>query len=70
MALDHIDEVIKIIRGSKDKAQASERLQDRFGLSEIQADAILNMRLHRLTALERSQLEARLAELGGASSRS
>jgi len=63
VALDHIDEVIKIIRGSKDRPQASERLQDRFGLSEVQADAILNMRLARLTALERRQLEARLAEL-------
>jgi DNA gyrase subunit A len=62
-ALDHIDEVIRMIRGSADRAEASERLQDRFGLSEIQADAILNMRLARLTALERTQLEARLAEL-------
>ena len=62
-ALKHIDEVIKIIRGSKDRSQARERLRDRFGLSEIQADAILNMRLAKLTALERSQLEARLAEL-------
>lgn len=62
-ALDHIDEVIKIIRGSSDRAEASERLQDRFGLSEIQADAILNMRLARLTALERTQLENRLSEL-------
>jgi DNA gyrase subunit A len=66
VALDNIDAVIKIIRGSKDRAQASERLQDKFGLSEIQADAILNMRLARLTALERSQLEARLAELKAA----
>jgi DNA gyrase subunit A len=63
VALRHIDEVVKIIRGSKDRVQASEKLQDRFGLSEIQADAILNMRLHRLTSLERSQLKARLAEL-------
>ena len=63
VALDNIDEVIRIIRGSKDRAQASERLQGKFGLSEIQADAILNMRLARLTALERSQLKARLAEL-------
>ena len=62
-ALKHIDEVIKIIRGSKDRSQARERLRDRFGLSEIQADAILNMRLAKLTALEQSQLEARLAEL-------
>jgi DNA gyrase subunit A len=65
VALQHIDEVVKIIRGAKDKAQASEKLQDRFGLSEVQADAILNMRLHRLTSLERSQLKARLAELEG-----
>ena len=62
-ALDHIDEVIRIIRASQDRAEASERLQDTFGLSEIQADAILNMRLAKLTALERTQLEARLAEL-------
>jgi DNA gyrase subunit A len=62
-ALKHIDEVIKIIRGSKDRAQASEKLQERFGLSEIQAGAILDMRLARLTALERSQLQARLEEL-------
>ncbi|MEM7414011.1 MAG: DNA gyrase subunit A [Gemmatimonadota bacterium] len=62
-ALDHIDEVIKIIRASADRAEASERLQDTFGLSEIQADAILNMRLAKLTALERSQLENRLGEL-------
>jgi DNA gyrase subunit A len=62
-ALDHIDEVIKIIRSSADRPEASERLQDRFGLSEVQADAILNMRLARLTALERTQLENRLREL-------
>ncbi|MDH3206537.1 MAG: DNA gyrase subunit A [Gemmatimonadota bacterium] len=62
-ALKHIDEAIKIIRASQHRAEASERLQDRFGLSEIQADAILSMRLARLTALEQSQLEARLEEL-------
>jgi len=62
-ALDHIDEVIKIIRGSADRPQASTRLQDTFGLSEVQADAILNMRLARLTALERTNLESRLGEL-------
>jgi DNA gyrase subunit A len=65
VALDHIDQVVKIIRGSKDREQASERLQDRFGLSEAQAEAILNMRLAKLTALERSQLQARLRELQG-----
>jgi DNA gyrase subunit A len=62
-ALEHIDEVIKIIRGSKDRPQASGKLQKRFGLSEVQAGAILDMRLARLTALERSQLKARLGEL-------
>ena len=62
-ALEQIDEVIRIIRASKDRAGASERLQDRFGLSEVQADAILNMRLSKLTALERTHLEQRLAEL-------
>ncbi len=62
-ALDHIDEVIKIIRASDDRADASEKLQDRFGLSEIQAGAILDMRLARLTKLERTHLEARLNEL-------
>jgi DNA gyrase subunit A len=64
-ALEHIDEVIRIIRASADREEAAEKLQDRFGLSEIQADAILNMRLAKLTALERTQLEARLAELAG-----
>ncbi|MDH5589106.1 MAG: DNA gyrase subunit A [Gemmatimonadota bacterium] len=63
VALKNIDEVVKIIRGSKNRDAASEKLQDRFGLSEVQSDAILNMRLHRLTALEQSQLKARLAEL-------
>jgi DNA gyrase subunit A len=63
VALKHIDEVVKIIRGAKDRSDASDRLQDRFGLSENQADAILDMRLAKLTALERSQLKARLAEL-------
>ena len=62
-ALEHIDEVIRIIRGSDDRDEASEKLQNRFGLSEIQADAILGMRLARLTALEQSTLKARLAEL-------
>jgi len=62
-ALDHIDEVIALIRGSADRSEASSRLQDRFGLSEVQADAILSMRLARLTALERSHLMARMTEL-------
>jgi DNA gyrase subunit A len=63
VALDNIDEVIRIIRGARDRKQASEELQDRFGLSDIQADAILNMRLAKLTRLETSELKARLEEL-------
>jgi DNA gyrase subunit A len=63
LALDHLDEVVKIIRGSKDRPQAGERLRKRFGLSEVQADAILNMRLGRLTSLERKELDARMIQL-------
>jgi DNA gyrase subunit A len=62
-ALDNIDEVIRIIRESKSKESASEKLQEAFDLSHIQADAILNMRLHRLTELETKQLKDRLKEL-------
>jgi len=62
-ALEHIEEVIKIIRASNDRAEASEKLQDRFGLSDVQADAILDMRLSRLTALQQSQLTSRIVEL-------
>ncbi|HAA89714.1 MAG: DNA gyrase subunit A [Thermoanaerobacterales bacterium 50_218] len=62
-ALDHIDEVIALIRGSKDVATARQGLQDRFGLTERQAQAILEMRLQRLTALERDKVVAEKAEL-------
>jgi len=62
-ALADIDAVIKIIRGSDDRAQASDRLQERLGLSEIQAGAILDMRLSRLTRLQAIELEGRLKEL-------
>lgn len=62
-ALDRIDEVIAIIRKSKDRPQASERLQNRLGLSQIQAEAILNMRLGKLTALEHGELKDRLESL-------
>jgi len=62
-ALEDIDRVIEIIRSSRDRPEASERLQDAFGLSDVQAGAILNMRLGRLTALEREELRERLAEL-------
>lgn len=63
IALDNIDEVIKIIRASNDDAEAKASLIERFGLSEIQTDAILEMRLRRLTGLERHKIEAELAEL-------
>jgi len=62
-ALDHIDEVVALIRGSRTRPEASSKLQTRFGLSEIQADAILNMRLARLTRLEGDDLKARMADL-------
>ena len=63
IAVDNIDEVIKIIRGSEDTAQADARLRKRFGLSEKQTDAILNMRLAKLTGLEIEKLEAELKEV-------
>ena len=61
IALDHIDEVIKTIRESYD--DADKRLMDRFGLSEIQATAILAMQLRRLQGLERSKIEEELKQL-------
>jgi DNA gyrase subunit A len=64
-ALDRIDEVISIIRKSKDRPTASQRLQNKLGLSEVQAEAILNMRLGKLTALEHKELKARLKALQG-----
>ena len=63
IALDNIDEVIKIIRGSQNGAIAKERLIERFGLSDVQAQAIIDMRLRALTGLERDRLEAEFAEL-------
>ena len=63
IALDYIDEVIKIIRGSKTDAEAKEKLMNNFGLTEIQSDAILEMKLRRLTGLERDKIEAELADL-------
>ena len=61
IAVDNIDEAIKIIRGSKDTVTASAELQKAFDLSERQAEAILNMRLARLTGLEMEKLEEELA---------
>ena len=63
IAVDNIDEVIKIIRAAEDTPTASINLQTRFGLSERQAEAILNMRLAKLTGLERDKLEEELAEV-------
>jgi DNA gyrase subunit A len=63
IAVDNIDEVIKIIRGSDDTAQADAKLRKRFGFSEKQSDAILNMRLAKLTGLEIEKLEAELKEV-------
>src|SRR6185295_386188 len=63
IAVDHIDEVIGIIRSSATTDEAGERLRGRFELSQRQSDAILNMRLARLTGLEIEQLEAELSEL-------
>jgi len=63
IALDHIDEVIALIRASQTTAEAREGLMAKFGLSEVQATAILEMRLQRLTGLERDKIEAEYAEL-------
>ena len=63
IALDNIDEVVQIIKASANDTDASEKLQERFGLSEIQAKAILDMRLGRLTGLQREKLEEELRML-------
>ncbi len=63
IALDHIDEVIKIIRNSETVADAKNELMQRFGLSDAQSQAIVDMRLRALTGLERSKLENEYAEL-------
>lgn len=63
IAIDNIDEIIKIIRGSQQTDQAKQELITRFELSSIQAQAILDMRLSRLTGLERDKIEAEYKEL-------
>ena len=63
IAVDNIDEVVKIIRASANDAEARASLEARFGLSQIQSQAILDMRLGRLTGLQRDKLEAEYAEL-------
>ena len=63
IALDNIDEVVSIIRNSKTDEEAQEKLMSKFKLSEIQARSILDMRLRRLTGLERDKIEEELNEL-------
>ena len=63
IALDHIDEVIKVIRGSETDKEAKAELISRFELTERQAEAILEMKLRRLTGLEREKIEEELKEL-------
>ncbi len=63
IALDNIDEIIRIIRASKDTEEAKNALVEKFSLSELQAKAILEMRLQRLTGLERDKINAEYAEL-------
>ncbi len=63
VALDNIDEVITIIRGSETDKEASDKLIERFALTEKQTDAILQMRLRRLVGLERQKIQEELAEL-------
>ena len=63
IAIDHLDEVIKTIRESQTDVIAREQLMQKFGLDEIQANAILEMKLRRLTGLEREKIENELAEL-------
>ena len=63
IALDHIDEIIKIIRQSETSELAKEQLMNNYGLSDRQAQAILDMRLVRLTGLEREKIEAEYKKL-------
>jgi DNA gyrase subunit A len=63
IAIDNLDAVVKIIRNSKNRDEARVQLIARFGLSEIQANAILDMRLYQLTGLERDKLEAEYLEV-------
>jgi len=63
IALDHLDDVVAIIRASKNRDEAKVRLIERFGFSDKQVDAILDMRLYQLTGLEREKVEAEFKEL-------
>jgi DNA gyrase subunit A len=61
-ALDHIDEIIKTIKASKTKEEARDNLMSKFDFSQIQADAILEMKLNKLAGLERQKIEDELKE--------
>lgn len=63
IALDHIDEVIEVIKKSKDEQTAKAKLMEKFKLSDVQSQAILDMQLKRLTGLERDKIEAELKKL-------
>ena len=63
IAIDHIDEIIKIVRSSKDVAQAKVSLMERFGFSDVQAQTIVDMRIRSLTGMEKQKLADELAEL-------
>lgn len=62
-ALDHIDDIVEIIKKSSNRNEASEKLMDAYSLSEIQSNAILDMRLHRLTGLEREKIQSEFDDL-------
>ena len=63
IAVDNIDEIVHIIRTSRDDAESKRRMNERFGLDDIQGEAILQMRLRRLTGLARDELVAQIADL-------
>jgi len=63
IALDNLDAVVRIIRQARSRDEAKEKLRERFGLSEVQADAILDMRLYQLTGLEREKLDEEYLQL-------
>ncbi|MBI9012952.1 MAG: DNA gyrase subunit A [Clostridiales bacterium] len=62
-ALDHIDDIVEIIKKSSNRHEACDKLMDSYTLSEIQANAILDMRLHRLTGLEREKIQSEFDDL-------
>ena len=62
-AIDHLDEVVGIIRSSKNRDEAKQRLQERFGFTDLQVNAILEMRLYQLTGLERARLTDELEKI-------